>query len=108
MADMITGAVLCLVAALAFFVSVRSFMEKGFLLNNAYLYASKTEREQMDKSPYYRQTGVVFVFIGLIFLLLGISILGNLRWMLYPEIGLVVLLPIYAVVSAVRIERNKK
>ena len=42
------------VSVFLFFMSVRSFMEKGVLFNNAYIYASKQEREKMNKKPHYR------------------------------------------------------
>ena len=47
--DIITGIILFLLAGASFFISVRSFMEKGFLFNNAYIYASKEQREKMNK-----------------------------------------------------------
>lgn len=37
-------------AAISFF----QFRNKGFLFNNSYIYASKQERETMDKKPHYR------------------------------------------------------
>ena len=46
-------------------LSIFSFMEKGFLLNNQYLNVSKEEREHMDKSPYYRQSAICTVFFSL-------------------------------------------
>ena len=36
------------------FISARQFAEKGFLFNNAYLFATKDERAKMEKKPYYR------------------------------------------------------
>ena len=41
MTGIITGIVCSILAIGAFIVSFRSFKEKGFLFNNAYLYASK-------------------------------------------------------------------
>mgnify|MGYP000306452257 CR=1 FL=1 len=32
------------------FISARQFAEKGFLFNNAYLFATKDERAKMEKS----------------------------------------------------------
>ena len=49
--EMIAAGVLFLLAISAIVLSIRSFCEKGFLLNNSYLYASKQEREAMDKKP---------------------------------------------------------
>ena len=64
MTGIISGIVCSILAIGAFIVSVRSFKEKGFLFNNAYLYASKEERATMDKKPHYRQSAVVFLMIG--------------------------------------------
>ena len=58
-------------------LSIFSFMEKGFLLNNQYLNASKEEREHMDKSPYYRQSAICFLMCSIMFLISGILILVN-------------------------------
>ncbi len=74
MTAIITGIVCSILSIGAFIVSFRSFREKGFLFNNAYLYASKEERDMMDKKPYYRQSAIVFLMIGVIFLLNAISI----------------------------------
>ena len=51
-------AVICLI------ISILHFQQKGFLLNNAYLFASKEERKHMDKAPHYRQSGVVFALLS--------------------------------------------
>ena len=52
MKEIITSCILFIIATGAFIKSYRSFKEKGFLLNNAYIYASKQERETMDKKPH--------------------------------------------------------
>ena len=83
-----------------FQVNVHSFMEKGFLLNNQYLNASKEEREHMDKSPYYRQSAICFILCSIMFLISGILI-----WINREDLVAVIVLPIaiitliYAVVS---------
>ena len=106
---MIVGAIiLFLLSLFSFIVSVRSFMQKGFIFNNAYIYASKKEREVMDKKPHYHQSGVVFLLIGFIFLLNGFDLLFKTDWILYVVITIVVLTLIYAIISSVVIEKNKK
>lgn len=95
------------VALLLFILSIRSFLEKGFLFNNAYIYASKKERESMNKKPYYRQSGVVFAMVGVMFALVGVEILLKAYWIAYIVIPLAVLLIIYAVISTVSIEKKK-
>ena len=53
-AEWITASLVFIIAAILAVVSIRSFQNKGFLFNNAYIYASKKERGKMDKKPYYR------------------------------------------------------
>ena len=108
MGEIIVAAILLLIAAAAFFMSIRSFLEKGFLLNNAYLYATKKERETMDKTPYYRQSAVVFALIGLIFLLNGLSLLFHIDWIGYIVTAVVVIAMVYAIVSSIAIAKRKK
>ena len=97
--------IIVFVLAVAFGVlSVFSFLEKGFLLNNQYLYASKEEREHMDKRPYYRQSAICFLMCSIMFLISGILI-----WVNHEDLVTVIVVPIaiitviYAVVSYFRI-----
>ena len=106
MKELIGAAVLFLISALAFLLSIRSFREKGFLLNNAYLYASRQERETMDKKPHYRQSAIVFLLIGIIFLLNGLSVLWGLSWISYIATGVIVIAAVYAVASSVKIQKK--
>ena len=104
---MIVGAiVLFVISVFAFIVSIRSFMGKGFLINNAFIYASKQERDAMDKRPHYRQSGVIFLLIGLIFLLNGLNLLFETEWIIYAVAAIMIFAVVYAIVSSVRIEKN--
>ena len=105
MQNMIIAGILTAVSLLAFVMGIRSYMEKGFLLNNAYLYASKREREEMDKSPHYRQTAVVFLLIGFVFLFNGFAVLWSIDWMSYVVGAILIATLIYAVVSAIKIKK---
>ena len=96
------------IAFVLFIISILQFKEKGFLFNNAYLYASKEERATMDKKPHYRQSAVVFLMIGITFLLIGISIFFVNRWIRYIAIAVAITTVIYAIFSSVAIERHKK
>lgn len=107
--DGIIAGGLCVVLAIgAFIISYFSFREKGFLFNNAYLYASKEERATMDKKPHYRQSAVVFLMIGIIFLLDAMSSFWTNSWFSYMAIVVALIAIIYAIVSSVMIERHKK
>ncbi|MBQ6174391.1 MAG: DUF3784 domain-containing protein [Clostridia bacterium] len=89
-------------------ISIRSFMNKGFLLNNAWLYASEKERASMDRKPYYRQTAVVFLILSLVFLVIGLSAVLRDGRINLLEIPLVAGAVIYAVISSVRIDKKER
>ncbi len=103
----IIGAVVCaLFSIVAFFISIRSFQEKGFLFNNAYIWASEQEREQMNKKPYYRQTAIVFLIVALIFLCFAIELILEAYWMYIITIALSIVAVVYAIVSTMKIEKG--
>ena len=108
MEEIIGASILLAISILSFFMSVRSFIEKGFLFNNAYIYASKEERQKMNKKPYYRQSSIVFLLLGLIFLLNAIAVLLEVNWIFYIVILVVIVTLIYAIVSSITIERKNK
>ena len=104
----IIASILFAVSVFFFFMSVLSFMEKGFLFNNAYIYASNQEREKMNKKPYYRQSAIVFLLFGIVFLLLALAVLLETYWLSYVCVAVVIITIIYAIVSSVTIEKNNK
>ena len=108
MGNVFGAVILGLISVMCFVFSYLQFHEKGFLFNNAYIYASKQERENMDKKPHYKQSGIVFLFIGIIFLLTTIDMLIQTSWLFYLIILVAVIAIIYAVVSSIRIETRKK
>lgn len=104
----VAAGIVFLLAALCAVCAWRHFRENGYLFNNAWIWASEEEREQMDKRPYYRQTAVVLCLISLIFLLLGLYTLMKNGWLLWAQGAVTVLTLVYAVVSSVRLERNRR
>ena len=108
-ADLILTIILFMIAFAMFLLSYLQFNEKMVLLNNAWLYASKKERETMNKTPHYKQSGVVFALIGVNFLIDAIGcMIHNKDLMLYGVLIISVIMVIYAIVSSIRIEKNKK
>lgn len=108
MEEIIIASILFAVSVFLFFMSVRFFMEKGFLFNNAYIYASNQEREKMNKKPYYRQSAIVFLLFGIVFLLLALAVLLKAYWLSYVGVAVVIITLIYAIVSSITIEKNNK
>lgn len=102
----IAAGVLFLIAAGLFLLSVRSFQEKGFLFNNAYIYASKQEREQMNKKAHYRQSAIVWLLLGITFVLIGFARLLGMDW-IFLLVGITIAVTIvYAIVSSIRNEKR--
>lgn len=97
----IIGAIICgIVSIVCFIISYLQFCEKGFLFNNAYIYASRKEREHMDKKPYYRQSGIIFCMIGLVFLINAVEVIMETGWLFYFVIVVVIIAVIYAIISS--------
>lgn len=101
-------AFLFLLMAASFGISYFQFQEKGFLFNNAYLYASEEERRTMNKKPYYRQSGIVFFLVGIIFLLDILELILAMSWLFYLILLLCAITLIYAIISSIKIETAKK
>lgn len=110
--QMIGGVIFLALTIGAFLISYLQFKEKGYLFNNAYFWASQEERKRMDESkeskrPHYRQSGFAFLFIGIICLMGAVYILTNWIWILVAFWISVIIAVVYAIVSAVQIERHK-
>lgn len=97
-----------IVAAVCFIFSYLQFNEKGFLLNNAYIYASKEERKVMDKKPHYKQSGIVFLMIGIIFTINAVDMILKTEWLFCVVIAIAIIVIIYAIASSVIIEKSRK
>lgn len=89
-------------------LAVRHFLERGFLLNNAYIYASREERKTMDKKPYYRQSAVVFCLLSAVFTVVGLSLVLRKDGLLLLELPLAAGAVVYAIVSSLRLSRVPK
>ncbi|MPW26955.1 DUF3784 domain-containing protein [Alkalibaculum sp. M08DMB] len=108
MKEIIVTIILFILSMGAFVISFFSFKEKGFLFNNAYIYASKKERNSMNKKPHYRQSAIVFLFISIIFLLNAIEVLLDSGWIFYIVLAVMAVTIIYAIVSSIFMETKKK
>ena len=108
MGNIIGMIILGLLAILCFVFSYLQFHEKGFLFNNAYICASKKERKSMDKRPHYKQSGIIFLLLGIIWLINAVDMVLQTGWLFYVFIVIAVITVVYAIISSVIIERRKK
>ncbi|MDE6566693.1 MAG: DUF3784 domain-containing protein [Lachnospiraceae bacterium] len=100
--------IICLLLAIAFYVAgFFQLKEKGFLLNNAYIFASQEERQKMNKKPYYRQSGITFCLVGTLFLSNAIYVITEWPGTLYPVAAITLITIIYALISTILIETKK-
>ena len=106
--ELITLIIVFFIAGMLLLFSIRSFLERGFLLNNEYLFASKEERKTMNKKPYYKQSAIVFCILSAVFLVTGLSLLLQNDKFFLLEIPLIVGVIIYAIVSTVQINKRIK
>lgn len=100
--------ILIFFAFICFIFSILAFFEKGPLLNNAFLFAPKKEKEKMDKSPHYRQSGICFMLMGIYFLIEYANIVYKLAVLKYISWVVLASLLIYAVWSAVKIGKMQR
>lgn len=110
--QVVAGLFLVALAMGGFVTSYLQFQERGYLFNNAYLWASKEERRRMDeeperKRPHYRQSGFTFLFLALGFLALAIYSVTDQVWSYIAFWGFMGIAVIYAVISSIQIERRK-
>ncbi len=78
-------------------ISIFQFKERGFLFNNAYIWASKKERETMDKRPFYRQSGIAFVLISALFFVMAIECILLTIWLWLAVGALSIAVLVYAI-----------
>lgn len=108
MGYIIGAIILGIIAVACFVISYLQFSEKGFLFNNAYIFASKQEWETMEKKPHYKQSGIVFLLIGIIFLINSVDVILQTGWLFYCVIVVAVAAIVYAIISSITIEKRKK
>ncbi len=104
----VVGIIMFVIAAVSILLGIMQLLEKGPLLNNAWLYADEEQRRTMNKRPYYIQSGIVFVMIGIQFMMLGFFALTKMKVFLILQFTVIGIMVITAVVSAVVIEKKQK
>ena len=106
MAELIWAVISGTLAFACLIISITQFKEKGILFNNASIWASKQERETMDKKPYYRQSGIAFALCAAIFFSMAVEcvLLTGWLWIVVGVLAIAVL--IYAIASSVKQQTN--
>ena len=92
----------------AHFAVSKTDLKQNFLFNNAYIYASKEQRETMNKGPYYRQSAIVFSILCVVFVVIGLSVLLQNSKIMLLEIPLFIGVIIYAIISTIKYNNHVK
>lgn len=100
--------VLFALAGVLLVLAIRHFMERGFLLNNAYIYATKEQRKTMDKKPHYRQSAVCLLLLSAAFAVQGLAVLLQSFKLALLWIPLFFAAVVYGIVSSALISRKKR
>ena len=106
--DNLTGGIISAVlTVVCTVIGILQLMHKGFLLNNAFIFASTEERKKLDKKLYYIQSGVILLLLGGVFFCLTLSTFVSEK-LFYLAIVIAVLTIIFSVASTIKIEARKK
>lgn len=99
----IAGVIISGLITLALFVYV-SFAArgKGPLLSNKYIFASKEERRNMDVKAEYKLVSIIFILLGIGFLLITINIIVSKAWLFYSAAAIFLLSAIYAIADTIK------
>ncbi|MBR1393125.1 MAG: DUF3784 domain-containing protein [Ruminococcus sp.] len=106
--EIVLAVLLFIAAAVLTALAVRQLKCKGYCFNNAYIWADKKQRETGDFTPYYKQSGIIFLMIAGLDVLNGLYVLLKTGWLLVGAAALMALTVCYAVSSSVKIEKAKK
>lgn len=105
--DKVLAVIMLMCSLISFFISYQQFKERGFLFHNAYVYASKEDRNKMNKRPYYQQSAKVFFGIGIIFILNSLQVVVKKTWVFYMILVFAFILIVYAIGSAMDSSREE-
>ena len=103
MGKIIGTIILGIISLGCFVLGYRQLKEKGILLNNAFLFGTEE-----NNKPYYRQSGTVFILLGVIFAINTIDIVLRTDWLFFLVILVDLITLIYAIVSSVKIRQKGK
>lgn len=81
--------------------------EKGPILSNTYLWATKEERKKMDKTAEYHLVTVVFGLLGIIFMLLTIRVFSSCIFLTIAIAILILTLLVYAIKESIKTIKNE-
>ena len=98
---------LIFLAVTSLILSILGFAGKDIILDDAYIRASKEEREGMNKHAYRLQGAIIFLFIFAATACNLLRALTHIPLFTYIACGIGVIGIIYAIISHYSIKKNK-
>ena len=99
------GLVFMTVVSLIF--SLLGFMGKDVILDDAYIRASKEEREKMDKKAYRFQGSIIFFFLFVVTLCNLLRAVLHVAWFTYIAFVVAVIGIAYAIISHYKLKKKQ-
>ena len=97
---------LILMAVVSLLFSLLAFMGKDIILDDAYIRASKEEREKMDKSAYRLQGALIFLFLFAITLCNILRAVLHMASFTYAAFVIAVIGIAYAIISHYKLKKK--
>lgn len=86
-------------AGVSLLIAILQFLQIGIPFNTAYLFSSKICRDAMDKKPLFIQSGIAFLFVTGIFLMMALDMRFESGICLMIELLLIIGLIAFIVIS---------
>ena len=99
---------LIFMAVISLLFSILAFAGKDIILDDAYIKASKEEREKMDKKAYRLQGAIIFLFIFIITLFNLLRAVLHEAMFTYIAFIIAAIGIVYAIISHYKIKKNSK
>ena len=80
-------------------LSLLGFLGVGIIVDDHYLFAPKEKRREMDKKPYYRQSGILFLFLALVHTMYLVKLLTGIVAFMYAALVICAVAILYEIVS---------
>lgn len=61
----------------------------------------------MNKKPHYKQSGAVFLLLGIVFLIEAFEVAFQTGWLFYCLLAVVAAVIVYAIISSVKTKKIK-
>lgn len=95
-------------AGICIVLGILQLFHKGPMLSAGYQNLSEEEKKTADKAPFYKQSGLVLLAVGVILGVMGLSNIFSDNWLQYLSIALVIFLVVFTLMFTKRTNGKKQ